>query len=587
MKGWKKMMNAWTRSCVSVLVAGSVISLSSAAVMAQQQNNAGALPEEVESDVSDTDTSYVGARILKKDTEIFGAYVSPGLYQDDEADDIERYGFWQGDSLFFGAENPDTGNTIDGVAEFYWFESSIPKSSDFYVIVLKVKSAPNVVDDWGLSQEDNWLGEFMYDIDPCQLVDVQMEDAGAAGAVRWDWSVPFQNYKWEPVKTIQMEQSYSAGFDGSAGASASADPAKIAAGLVTGDFKEGGFLKDLTTKTDIQAKGYMNKKFSVSSKYSVTLYKWEMTVQGGADEMRWNMVVSKDGSAAKDSAYHEYFIVVQAPQGEIARIADINIAANFRHDTTLWFDGWDKLSVSLKNIEWTPPVDIECYAGDESPEGLCSGSGVCSDVDAVCAKGKWVCVMPETYQEEEYSCDGIDNDCDGDVDEMLERACSSGCGTGVEVCSFGEWVGCSAPEPTKEICDGLDNNCDGLIDNSEDCYPYVDDYWFDEEEEDDYSDYSDDSDYDNNYGWGDGGYDNGGYDEPNNSNSGGWSPYNNPSGAGVDDLLKGDGGDNDQVVVLPAEGGCSTTGNGSGTLIGALLVILALVALRRREAGLV
>ena len=154
--------------------------------------NNGMPPLEIESGVSATDTSFIGARILSEGQEVQGGEVYTGIYDDYEA---ESYGFWQGDTLFFGAENIETGNTVDGVAEFYWFESSIPKSSDFYVIVLKVKSSPNIIDDWQLSQEDNWLGEFMYDILPAQYVEANMKDSGEAGAIRWDWSVPFQNYK--------------------------------------------------------------------------------------------------------------------------------------------------------------------------------------------------------------------------------------------------------------------------------------------------------------------------------------------------------------------------------------------------------
>ena len=171
----------------------------------------GAPPDEVQSEVSETDTSFVGARILQEGNEVWGGDVYTGIY------DVETqsYGFWQGDTLFFGAENEDTGNTVDGVAEFYWFESSIPKSADFYVMVLKVKSSPNIIDDWQLSQEDNWLGEFLYNIQPAQYVDVKMKNSGEAGAIRWDWSVPFQNYKWEPIKTISIQQSYSAGYDSS------------------------------------------------------------------------------------------------------------------------------------------------------------------------------------------------------------------------------------------------------------------------------------------------------------------------------------------------------------------------------------
>jgi hypothetical protein len=445
----------------------------------------GTPPEEVEAMLSDTDTSYTGARLLKEGEDVYGAYVAPGTYEDQENEDLDRYAFWQGDSLFFGATNPESGNTVDGVAEFYWFESSIPKSSDFYVMVLKVKSAPNAVDDWALSQEDNWLGEFMYDIDACQSVGVHMGESGGAGAIRWDWSVPFQNYKWEPVKTIQMEQSYSAGFDASVGGSASADPAAIAGGLITGDFKEGGFLKDLTTKVDIQSKGYINKQFQVSSNYSVTLYKWEMVVLGGADSMNWHMVVSKDGSTANDSAYHEYFVVIQSTQGMPVKVDEINIAAKFRHNNQLWFDGWDSLSVSVQDVEWLPPADIECYAGDIPPEGFCQFPGVCADAVSICAKGTWMCIMPEAQQTIETLCDGLDNDCDGVVDDNLMRVCNTACGKGVEYCSSGMWVDCDAQVPTVEVCDGWDNNCDGLIDNHEDCYGNAFDEWFPSTEDED------------------------------------------------------------------------------------------------------
>ncbi|MCK6510923.1 hypothetical protein L6R29_13260 [Myxococcota bacterium] len=63
-------------------------------------------------------------------------------------------------------------------------------------------------------------------------------------------------------------------------------------------------------------------------------------------------------------------------------------------------------------------------------------------------------------------CDGKDNDCNGQIDDGLVRACQSACGAGVETCKAGAWDACSARTPKPEECNGLDDDCDGQVDNA-------------------------------------------------------------------------------------------------------------------------
>ena len=136
------------------------------------------------------------------------------------------------------------------------------------------------------------------------------------------------------------------------------------------------------------------------------------------------------------------------------------------------------------------------------PIAACVGTGPCgTPLVATCSDGFWWCAEggaapgPET-------CNGLDDDCDGATDEGLFDSCYTGdptsigvgaCAAGVRRCGsatcFFETIpsvevcdgldndcngrvddgvsvtpGCCSGEATTELCDGLDNNCDGVID---------------------------------------------------------------------------------------------------------------------------
>jgi hypothetical protein len=109
-----------------------------------------------------------------------------------------------------------------------------------------------------------------------------------------------------------------------------------------------------------------------------------------------------------------------------------------------------------------PSAEV-CDGADNDCDGAIDEDGVCGEE----------CVPSEEI------CDGIDNDCDGVIDPSC--TCLSGetqtcgitappCVQGVQTCVDGTWGPCEGSvEPEPEICDGVDNDCNGMVDDSPLC----------------------------------------------------------------------------------------------------------------------
>jgi hypothetical protein len=84
-------------------------------------------------------------------------------------------------------------------------------------------------------------------------------------------------------------------------------------------------------------------------------------------------------------------------------------------------------------------ADCVAAAADADGDGVAAGAD-CDDAN------------PAVHPGATETCNDVDDDCSGAVDDGLARVCS--CGTGMETCSAGVWAGCPADCPGQGQGDG-------------------------------------------------------------------------------------------------------------------------------------
>jgi len=121
-------------------------------------------------------------------------------------------------------------------------------------------------------------------------------------------------------------------------------------------------------------------------------------------------------------------------------------------------------------------IDNDCngQVDEGNPGGGASCStglqGVCSAGTTTCQSGSLQCIQDTASSAE--TCDGLDNNCNGTVDEGNPgggASCSTGllgvCAAGTQTCTGGALVCAQNVQSSQEVCNNLDDNCDGTVDS--------------------------------------------------------------------------------------------------------------------------
>ena len=295
----------------------------------------------------------------------------------DSDEETFPYAFFEGNTLYVG--NSDIyENTIDAIVEFFWFQSSIDRGTDFYVAVVKTRVTPGhdcyyAPWDWARGAQcklwaDEWSdwGEY-----PVLSVEATTDVTREQGAFRWDWSIPFESYGIDAYGQVTFQNKYGIG-----------ESAEGAA-MVHGDYQmnEDG---DVKAEGNVQVKGYQTSEYSVQTQYDVTLYEWDVFVDGRADLMAWDMYLNL-GARETQSAYHEYFLAIQVAEGEQFTLDNLSFVGNF---DTGWYDPFrHELGLTLEGMTigqpyWEPTSNEETEEEvEETDEEVDTGAAAEEDHD--------------------------------------------------------------------------------------------------------------------------------------------------------------------------------------------------------------
>ena len=123
------------------------------------------------------------------------------------------------------------------------------------------------------------------------------------------------------------------------------------------------------------------------------------------------------------------------------------------------------------------------WANCDAPTTRSCGTACGTSGQESCVNGQWVNCDAPTTRSCSTACgtSGQESCVNGqwaNCDAPTTRACQGACGSGTESCVNGNWVNCTAPGQNAcgncgplpaEACDGLDNNCNGAIDDGASC----------------------------------------------------------------------------------------------------------------------
>jgi hypothetical protein len=179
------------------------------------------------------------------------------------------------------------------------------------------------------------------------MTDIEREQ----GAFRWDWSIPFESYGIDAYSQVTFQSMYGIG--------STSEGAAMAHGEY--QLNEDG---DMKAEGNVQVRGYHSSEYSVQTQYEVTLYEWDVFVDGRADLMAWDMYLNL-GARETQSAYHEYFLSIQVEEGMPFMIDTLNFVSNFDIG---WYDPTNyELGIGLQNIEILQPL-WETASDDENED---------------------------------------------------------------------------------------------------------------------------------------------------------------------------------------------------------------------------
>ena len=155
-------------------------------------------------------------------------------------------------------------------------------------------------------------------------------------------------------------------------------------------------------------------------------------------------------------------------------ICDTGMLGRCQSGTFACVEGAERCVATQEGIpEVCDNLDNDCdLIIDEELGTLDCGLGVCARELSTCTQGEPTRCDPFAGASVRELCNGLDDDCDGDLDELAfgdGAPCGAGIGAcqreGIGRCENGALLCDAVPgEPTPEVCNGIDDDCDGITD---------------------------------------------------------------------------------------------------------------------------